>query len=130
MAPLPKPISFAALPISSALSEGRAEDAMDELIRLLETGNADRVVQKIAADWIRTLGIRAGDAKALRGGRPAVRKEWLDIAEMVRALQDDGKTYGAAVEETMAYFGYKRRHVESCVAMWNKAEAEARAEHD
>lgn len=121
MAPLSKPFSVAAQPIAAAIGDGRAEDAMHALVRLLKAGNADKVVQALAAKWIETIGLRPGDAKALRGGRKELPKEWLDIAEMVTSLQEDGETYRAAIENTARHFGYSERHIEKCVAMWNGA---------
>jgi hypothetical protein len=120
MAPLPGVFSVAAQPITAAINEGRAEDAMHALVLQLETGEADKAVQALAAKWIITLGLRPGDAKALRGGQKEFPKEWLDIAEMVTDLQDEGETYRAAIEKTSKHFGYSERHVEKCVADWNK----------
>jgi hypothetical protein len=121
MAPLSKPFSVVAQPIAAEINEGRAEDAMHALVRELETGMADKAVQALAARWIATLGLRAGDAKALRGGRKEFPKEWLDIAEMVTDLQDGGTTYEKAVAKTAQHFGYKERHIQKCVAMWRAA---------
>ena len=122
MAPLQKPFSVAAQPIAAALNEGRAEDALHALVRQLETGKADKVVQALAAKWIATLGVRPGDAKALRGGRKELPKEWLDVAEMVGGLQDDGETYERAVAKTKEHFGYTERHIQKCVAMRRAAQ--------
>ncbi|MBR0695869.1 hypothetical protein [Bradyrhizobium lablabi] len=121
MAPLPKSFSVAAHPIAAAINEGRAEDALHALVRQLETGNADRTVQALAAKWIAALGLRPGDAKALRGGRKKLPKEWLDVAEMVTDLQDRGETYEKAVAKTKQHFGYTERHIQKCVAMWRAA---------
>lgn len=120
MAPLSKPFSVAAQPIAAAIDEGRAEDAMRALVLQLESGKADKAVQALAASWITTLGLRPGDAKALRSGRKELPKEWLDIAEMVTVLQDGGETYRAAIEKAAKHFGYSERHVEKCVADSNK----------
>jgi hypothetical protein len=117
MAPLPKTFSVAAQPIAAAISEGRAEDALHALVRQLKTGGADRAVQALAARWIATLGLRPGDAKALRGGRKELPKEWLDIGEMVAGLQDGGETYEKAVAKTAKHFGYTERHIQKCTAM-------------
>lgn len=122
MAPLQKPFSVAAQPIAAAISEGRAEDALHGLVRQLETGAADKAVQALAARWIATLGVRPGDAKALRGGRKELPKEWLDVAEMVVGLQDDGQTYEKAVAKTAKHFGYTDRHIQKCVAMRRAAQ--------
>lgn len=120
MVALPKPFSVAANQIDSAINDGRAEDAMHALVRDLETGTADKAVQVLAASWIATLGLRPGDAKALRGGRKEFLKEWLDVAQMVADLQDSGETYASAVVKTSDHFGYSERHVQKCVADWNK----------
>lgn len=120
MAPLSKPFSVAAQPIAAAINEGRAEDAMHALVLQLESGKADKAVQALAASWIITLGLRPGDAKALRSGRKALPEEWLDIAEMFSRLQDEGATYAKAQQETAKYFGCSERHVQTCVADRNK----------
>jgi hypothetical protein len=121
MAPLSKPFSVAAQPIAAAISEGRAEDALHALVRQLETGSADKAVQALAARWIAVLGVRPGDAKALRGGHKELPKEWLDIADMVVGLQDDGQTYEKAVAQTAEHFGYSERHIQNCVGVWRAA---------
>ncbi len=36
------------------------------------------------------------------------------------SFQDGGETYRAAIERTAKHFGYSERHVEKCVADWNK----------
>jgi hypothetical protein len=120
MAPLSRAFSVAANSLETAINDGRAEEAMHKLAALLEAGNADKAVQRLAAEWIMTLGLRAGDAKALRGGRKAFPEEWLEIAQMVTDLQDGGETYRAAVEKAAKHFGYGERHVEKCVADWNR----------
>jgi uncharacterized protein HemY len=124
MAPLPKVFSVAANSLETAINDGRAEEALHKLAALLETGNADQAVQRLAAEWILTIGLKPGDAKALRGGRKEFPKEWLDIAQMVADLQDRGETYRAAIENTAEHFGYSPRHVEKCVAKWRVAAAE------
>lgn len=120
MAPLPKKFSVAAVPITAAVHEGRAEDAMDMLLAALESGEADSAVQLIAADWIRTLGLKPGDPKALRQGARALPKEWIEIGVMATDLQGAGRSYDDAVSETAAYFGYSSRHVETCLALYNR----------
>ena len=122
MAPFSKPFSAAAQPIAAAINEGRAEDAMHALVLQLESGKADKAVQALAASWIITLGLRPGDAKALRSGRRELPKEWLDIAEMVTNLQDGGETYEMAVAKTKEHFGYTERHIQKCVAMRRAAQ--------
>jgi hypothetical protein len=122
MAPLTKPFSVAANGLQTAINDGRAEEAMHKLAALLEAGNADRAVQRLAAEWIIIVGLKPGDAKALRCGRKAFPKEWLNIAEMVAELQGSGETYADAVLKTAEHFGYGERHVQDCAAMWRAAQ--------
>jgi hypothetical protein len=126
MAKLPRPSSRQAHSIGSAIAEGRAEDALDQLVSALGTGTADKAVQIEAARWIEAVGLRPGDAKKLRGGRPALPKEWLEIADMVVRLQDEGHIRAEADRRAAEHFGYSRRHVENCVARWHEAKEEAR----
>lgn len=127
MAPLPRPYSAAADAIEFAIRDGRAEDAMDQLVSALETGAADTAVQIVAAKWIATVGIKPGDPKALRGGEKASPKEWLAISEMVESLMDDKKlNLSAAAIEAAAHFGYSVRHVEECVAQYRSAQLDHR----
>ena len=121
MAPLPKSFSIPAIPIRSAISEGRVEEAMQKLAQILESGKADSAIQTLAAEWILTVGIKPGDAKALRNGAAALPTDWYDIAEMVNHLRDDGNTYAHAVAETANRFGYSERHVQKCYTLWNQA---------
>lgn len=126
MAKLPRPLSRDAVTLQSAISEGRAEEAMHKLIAALESGQADKAVQLLAANWIKTIGLKPGDAKALRNGAKELPKEWIDIAEFVQIEQDSGKSYRAAVAAAGNYFGYGRRHVENCVTMYRRAAQDAR----
>ncbi len=124
MAKLPGgPHSWRATEIKGMIAEGRVEEALQKLAALLKTGTADKAVQALAARWILALGIRPGDAKALRDGKPAHRQEWISIAEMVLGLQDGGASYAAAVHDVSNHFGYSERHVEQCVADYNAARA-------
>jgi hypothetical protein len=120
MPKLPFSFSIRSIKIEAAIKEGRTEDALDALVDILSQGKADGAVQKLAANWIKTVGIRAGDPKALRDGKKESLKEWIAIADMVLKLQRDGKTYKEAEMETAAYFGYGERHVQKCVARMNK----------
>ncbi|ODT69033.1 MAG: hypothetical protein ABS75_18450 [Pelagibacterium sp. SCN 63-23] len=115
------PHSWQRSQIESMIAEGRVEEAMQKLTALLETGDADRGVQAVAARWILALGLRPGDAKALRSGGAKLRDEWMEIAEMVRQRQEDGATYANAVRLTAEHFSYSERHVQSCVADYNAA---------
>lgn len=124
MKKLPRPFSIQANRIETAISDGRAEDVLYELVDILRKGKADKATQVIAANWIEVIALRPGDAKALRGGRDAFPKEWLAISEMVVLLQAEGKTYAAAVGETARHFGYSERHVQKCVRLRNEATAQ------
>jgi AraC-like DNA-binding protein len=121
MVPFPFPISRAAWAIESAISEGRAEEAMQKLIHALRTGDDDRAMRRVAADWIERIGLPPGAAKSLRKGGKSLLEDWLQISEMATNLQGEGKTYAAAVAETAAHFGCSDRHVQKCVAEWNEA---------
>ncbi|UPT93851.1 hypothetical protein J4G48_0031560 [Bradyrhizobium barranii subsp. apii] len=121
MAPLPKSFSVTANGLEAAINDGRAEEVMHKLVAVLEAGTADKAVQRLAAEWIMTVGLKPGDAKALRGGRKASPKEWLEIAQMVAELQDGGETYMNAVLKTAEHFGYGERHVQDCSARWKAA---------
>ncbi len=121
MVPFPFPISRAAWAIESAISEGRAEEAMQKLIHALRNGDDDKAVRRVAADWIERIGLPPGAAKSLRKGGKALLEDWLDISDMVRSLQGQGKTYAAAVEQAAKHFGCSDRHVQKCVAEWNGA---------
>lgn len=125
MAPLPFPFSRAAFAIETAIAEGRAEEAMHKLAHALRTGS-DKATRLMAADWIEAIGLPPGGAKALRKGRASLPDDWLEISEMVRDLQSNGKTYAEAVHEAAVHFDYSKRHIEKCVAMWNEAERAAR----
>lgn len=121
MAPLPKPMSRTASYIESAIAEGRAEEAMQKLILALRQKPDDCAVRNLAADWIERVGLPGGAAKSLRKGHPALREDWLAISDMVGKLQGSGKTYAMAVAETASHFGCGDRHVQACVADWNRA---------
>ena len=124
MAPLPRSFSIQANRIENAISDGRAGDVIHELVDILRKGKADKATQRIAANWIEAIALRPGDATALRGGRDAFPREWLDLSEMVARLQAEGKTYAAAVDETARHFGYSERHIQRCVALRNEATAQ------
>jgi hypothetical protein len=114
MAKLPPNFSLQALPIESALSEGRDADARRLLVEVLKAGKADRVVQRIAADLI-------SPPKRKRGRRSTLPKHWLDIAEDFEARRGAGTRYEDALRETSEKFGYGETHVRSCVAMFDEA---------
>lgn len=120
MAKLLRSFSIKSIGMEAAIRQGRPHDVMHELVGLLREGKADGAVQKIAADWIESVGLKPGDAKALRGGKKEALSEWVEIAEMVMSLQRDGKTYKDACLEAEAYFPYGERHIQKCVALMNK----------
>ena len=60
MAKLCIKFSNASIPISSAISEGRPQDA---LVRELESGKADSAVQRVAAHWIKRSASDLGTRK-------------------------------------------------------------------
>ena len=119
MAKLPKPFSQTSSVISSAIAEGRAEEAMQKLIHALRSDADDRAVRLLASEWIERIGLPAGGAKALRNGQSALPEDWLDISEMVGKLQSDGCTYAVAISDTAKHFGCSERHVQKCVSAWS-----------
>lgn len=126
MAPLPRPFSREAATITSAILEGRAEEAMQKLIAALRAEKDNKAARLLAADWIESLGLKPGDAKKLRNGQPTLPNEWLDVAEMVMRLQDEGLIRAEADRRTAEYFGYSQRHIENCVARWHEANEASR----
>ncbi|RUW69279.1 MULTISPECIES: hypothetical protein [unclassified Mesorhizobium] len=120
MAPLPRPFSRSASLIESAISEGRAEEAMHKLVHALRGDGDSKAIRFLAADWIERIGLPGGAAKTLRKGNKALLEDWLDISEMVGKIQAEGKTRDQAIQDTAGYFGCSDRHVEKCVAEWNK----------
>jgi predicted Zn-dependent protease len=123
MAPLPKAFSVKANAISMAISEGRTEEAMQKLIDALVAPQDDRAVRNLAAEWIAKIGLPGGAAKKLRGGHPELLEDWLLISEMVQDLKSR-MTYAAATAEAAAHFKCSERHVQKCVAEWNRVNAE------
>jgi hypothetical protein len=120
MAPLARAYSRAASIIESAISEGRAEEAMYKLVHALRADHDSKAIRRLAADWIERVGLPGGAAKALRRGNKAMLEDWIDISESVQNLQRIRKTYDEAVRETASHFGCSDRHVQKCVAEWNK----------
>lgn len=120
MAPLPSSFSLKAIPIRSAISEGRAEEAMQKLTQILETGKADAAIQMLAAEWILAIGLKPGDAKALRKGAAALPDDWYDISEMVMQLRDQGMKFADAIAETARHYDYSERYVERCHSLRNQ----------
>lgn len=114
MAKLPPGISHQASPIQSALAEGRAEDAKRMIVDLLRQGNADRVVQAIAADLIKPPKRKPGRQKALP-------QFWFEIAEEFDSLRDGGASYEDALTKTAQKFGYSETHVRNCLRVFDEA---------
>lgn len=123
MAPLPRSFSVVAHEIRAAIAEGRAEEAMQKLIGALLSESDDRAVRDLAAQWIERVGLPGGAAKALRQGRPELKEYWLEISEMVDELQKL-TTYADAVERAAKHFKCSERHVQKCVAEWNRVKAD------
>lgn len=119
MAKLPDGFSLQALPVESALAEGRTEDAKTAIVAILLTGKADKVVQRLAAEMIKP-------PKRKRGRRPALARHWLEIGEEFRLLRDDdGMKYDDALRLLSAKFGYSETHVRKAVAEYDEARAAA-----
>ncbi|ESZ76504.1 MULTISPECIES: hypothetical protein [unclassified Mesorhizobium] len=114
MAPLPKGFSLQAIPIESALSEGRIEDAKTLLIDLLRSGKAGAVVQRLAADMLKP-------SKRPRGRTRALPRHWIDIGEQFNGLRNDGVRYEEAMRRMTEKFGYSETHVRGAVATYDRA---------
>jgi hypothetical protein len=123
MPKLPRPLSPQAIEINGMISQGRADDALDHLVRVLGDGSADVGVQMLAAKWIATVGLPAGAAKALRGGKPAFPKEWPAIKDMIEDLTIT-RSKQQAVADTAAYFGCSERHIYNCLEWYESARDE------
>jgi len=114
MAPLPKGFSLAALPIQSALSEGRTEDAKRLICEILEAGKADSVVQQMAAKMIKPVKRRRGKPKA----DP---KYWFEIGEEFHHLRDHGSKYEDALAALQSKWGYSETHVRNAIRLFDLA---------
>lgn len=112
MAPLPRAFGVTCNAITTAISEGRTEEALQKLLHALRSPQDDLAVRNLAADWIERIGLPGGAAKALRKGRPALLEDWLEISEMVEDLQRT-RTYAAATLEAAEHFGCSERHVQN-----------------
>lgn len=123
MPPIPAVARSRAVNIRSLLDQGRAEEAMKKLVDELKNGNADTGVQKLAAEWIGTLGIRPGDAKDLRKGRPKIPKHWPEIVDMVEGLTPK-LSKSEAVIETAEHFGCSDRTVWACLRWYEEASSD------
>jgi hypothetical protein len=114
MAKLPDGFSVQAIPVEAALAEGRTEDAKTAIIKILMSGKADRVVQRLAAEMIRP-------PKRKRGRRPALVRHWLEIGEEFHQQRDHGTKYEDALQATADKFGYSETHVRKAVAEYDEA---------
>jgi hypothetical protein len=116
VAKLPSSFSLAALPIKSALSEGRTEDAKTLVVALLRAGKADAVVQRLAADLLHP-------AKKPRGRQKAQTRHWWEIGDHFRELRDEGVKYEEAIARTVAKFGYSETHVRKAIGEFDEAKS-------
>jgi len=118
MAKLPDGFSVQAIPIESALAEGRTEDARTAIVELLRMGKADKVVQRLAAEMIRP-------PKRARGRRQALTRHWIEIGEQFHLLRDEGVKYEDALRRVSEKFGYSETHIRKAVAEYDEAQAVA-----
>ncbi|MGV1856980.1 hypothetical protein [Rhizobium rhizogenes] len=116
MAKLPDGFSLQALPIESALAEGRTEDAKTAIIAILLSGKADKVVQRLAAEIIRP-------PKRKPGRKPALARHWFDIGEQFHSMRTDGVKYEKALLALSNKFGYSETHVRKAIAEYDEARA-------
>jgi hypothetical protein len=116
MAKLPDDFSLQALPIESALSEGRTEDARRLLVEALLRGKADRVVQKLAADMLSPKPRKRGRQKTLR-------QYWFEIGEHFHDLRRHGAKYEDAMRMTAKKFCFSESHVRAAVSEFDAAKA-------
>ncbi|MBY5760921.1 hypothetical protein HFO07_30475 [Rhizobium leguminosarum] len=114
MAKLPPSFSSQAVPIQSALSEGRTEDARRMVVDLLKAGKADRIVQGIAADLIRP-------PKRQRGRQRTLPQHWFDIGQDFHRLRESGRGYEDTLAELAAKFGFSESHIRNAVAEYDVA---------
>lgn len=117
MAKLPDSFSLQAIPIRSALQEGRTEDARTIVFDLLRRGQADKVVQSLAAAMLKPAPRKRGRPKAL----PA---HWHDIGSMFDRLRDEGIPYEIALSDVAKRFGYSETHVRNCIEVYERAQAD------
>ncbi|OWK25101.1 hypothetical protein AJ87_14565 [Rhizobium yanglingense] len=116
MAKLPDGFSLQAIPIKSALAEGRTEDAKTAIVKILLAGKADKVVQRLAAEMIKP-------PKRKRGRKSALTRHWLEIGEQFRWLRDDGVKYEEALRVLSERFGYSETHVRKAISEFDEARA-------
>ena len=116
MAPLPKGFSLRALPIEEAIREGRTEDAKRLICEILRAGNADSVVQGLAANMI---------TPPKRGrGRPATEPQhWFDIGTEFHHLRSSGWKYEDVMVELERRFGYADATLRKAIAYYESAKA-------
>ncbi|MXN45904.1 hypothetical protein GR138_11935 [Shinella kummerowiae] len=116
MAKLPDGFSLQALPIEIAMAEGRTEDAKTAIVAVLLAGNADKVVQRIAAEMIKP-------PKRARGRAKSLTRHWLDIGEQFHWLRNDSVKYEDAMVILSQRFGYSESHIRKAIAEFDAAKA-------
>jgi hypothetical protein len=121
MAEIPEGYSYWGSQITSALSEGRDSDAEDLIVKILRAGNADEVVQGLAADMI-------ARPPRKRGRRRTLPKQWLDIASEYHHQRSNRLTYEAAMQVVTDEFKCSETHVRNCVREYDEAKAANDAE--
>lgn len=114
MAPFPRGFSLQAIPIKSAMREGRTADAKTLIVEILRAGEADYVVQGLAADLIKP-------PKRPRGRKTAMPRYWFEIGEQFGWLRDDGVLYEEALRRLAKKFGCSETHVRKAVTTFHDA---------
>lgn len=114
MAKLPDTFSLQAIPIHTAISEGRTEDAKTLIVAILSEGRADKVVQRIAASMIK-------GPKAKRGRKTSLPRHWLDIGPDFHSMRENGERYDDVLRELAKRYGYSETHIRKAVALYNQA---------
>lgn len=112
MPKLPPTFSVQAIPIRSALLEGRNEDAKRLTIELLRAGKADKVVQSIAAEMIKPPKRPPGRPRTL----PAF---WIEIGEDFYRMREAGVRYDTVLAELVAKYGFSETHIRNALATYD-----------
>lgn len=121
MAKIPPSVSLRALPIKSALQEGRTQEAKRLILTHLRDGTADQVIQGLAADLI--------EAKPkARGGQKTLPEYWYEISEDYRYLRSDGNTRRASIDHLLKKWGYSETHLRNCLKIRDRAEDDSARE--
>lgn len=122
MAPFPKGLSLQAMPIQSAIAEGRTADAVTLLVDILRAGNADGTTQGLAADLLKP-------AQRRRGRKSAQTRHWYEIGEQFHRLRRDSIRYEDALRLLAQKFGYSETHIRKAVAEFDAAKEANDAEN-